>query len=239
MVHYRTVHDGRQPLFNAPTSVIYLLLVLLIVHLARLALPGAPGTGIDSQIIGHFAFTPARFFGDQYGASFLESESLVALLATFITHTFLHADFTHLGMNSIWLLALGTPVARYLGAYRFFVFYFVCGIFGALAHLLFYPNEIIPMVGASGAISGLMGGAIRFIFRPRFTSRGDELANLGDPRLIIFVGIWFAINIFVGFYGLDPSAQQRSVAVQAHLGGFVAGLLLLPLFPPKRPRSQG
>lgn len=218
-------------MFNAPGPVIYLLVAMWGVHLLRFALPGSMNTGLDAQIIAYFAFTPARFFGDQYGASYLESESLIALLSTFVTHTFLHADLMHLGLNSIWLLALGSPVARYLGAYQFFVFYFVCGVFGALAHLLFYPNEVIPMVGASGAISGLMGGAIRFIFRPRSAMENDALGRLGDPRLIIFVGIWFAINIFVGIYGLEPGADHRSIAVQAHLGGFLAGLVLLPFFP--------
>lgn len=233
MVHYRTVHD-RQPMFNAPGPVIYLLAALWGVHLVRMVLPGPMNTGLDAQIIAYFAFTPARFFGDQYGASYLESESLVALLSTFVTHTFLHADFMHLGLNSIWLLALGSPVARYLGTYQFFTFYFVCGVFGALAHLVFYPNEVIPMVGASGAISGLMGGAIRFIFRPRYEIEENSLGRLGDPRLIIFVAVWFAINIFVGIYGLEPGAEQRSIAVQAHLGGFVAGLILLPFFPRKQ-----
>lgn len=217
-------------MFNAPNAVVYLLALILGVHLVRIMLPGPMNTGIDAQLITYFAFTPARFFGDHLGAAYLETESYVSLLSTFITHTFLHADFTHLGLNSVWLLALGSPVARYLGTYRFFAFYFVCGIFGALAHLLTYPNEIIPMVGASGAISGLMGGALRFIFRPPFSAQEDRLGNLGDPRLIIFVGIWFGINILVGLYGLDPTAEHRSVAVQAHLGGFVAGLFLLPYF---------
>ncbi len=217
-------------MFNAPNAVVLLLAALAGVHLLRLALPGAAGTGLDGQIIAYFSFTPARIFGDHYGAPYLPGDSLIAVLSTFITHTFLHADFTHLGLNAIWLLALGSPVARYLGSYRFFVFYFVCGIFGALAHLAFYPNETIPMVGASGAISGLMGGALRLIFRPQFSHEDNRLGRLADPRLIIFVAVWFAINIFVGFYGLDPTADHRSVAVHAHLGGFVAGVLLLPLF---------
>ena len=233
MVHYRTVHE-RQPMFNAPGPVIYLLIALAAVHFIRFVLPGPMNTGLDAQVIAYFAFTPARFFGDQYGASYLETESLVALLSTFITHTFLHADLTHLGLNSIWLLALGAPVARYLGAYQFFVFYFVCGIFGALAHLLFYPNEIIPMVGASGAISGLMGAAIRLIFRPSHGMENNAVGRLGDPRLIIFVAVWFAINIFVGIYGLEPGGEQRSVAVQAHIGGFLAGLFLIPFFGRKQ-----
>ncbi len=232
MVHYRSVHE-RQPMFNAPGPVVYLLAALAVVHFIRFILPGPMNRGLDAQVIAYFAFTPARFFGDQYGATYLETESLVALLSTFITHTFLHADLMHLGLNSVWLLALGAPVARYLGGYQFFVFYFVCGIFGALAHLAFYPHELTPMVGASGAISGLMGAAIRLIFRPSNTLDPDALGKLGDPRLIIFVGIWFALNIFVGLYGLEPGAEQRSVAVQAHIGGFVAGLLLIPWFSRK------
>ena len=235
MVHYRSVHE-KQPMINAPGPVLLLIAAMVGVHLIRLALPGPSLSGLDGQVIAYFAFTPARFFGDQYGATYLETESLAALLSTFITHTFLHADFTHLGINAIWLLALGAPVARYLRPSRFFTFYFVCGICGALAHLAFYPNETVPMVGASGAISGLMGGAIRFIFRPQMGYDGGELGRLSDPRLIAFVGVWFAINIIVGLWGIDPSAEQRSIAVQAHLGGFIAGLFLLPYFAARQNR---
>ena len=84
---------------------------------------------------------------------------------TFVTYALLHADWMHLLFNSVWLLAFGTPLARRFGAARFLAFCAVTAAAGALAHLMTHFGQMVPMVGASGAISGTMSGAMRFAFQ--------------------------------------------------------------------------
>src|SRR5690606_7311518 len=140
--------NERQPVFNAPGVVIALLGALIAVHLGRALL----SQGADALVLELAAFIPARLGPDH--AHF--AGGWAAAATQFVTHVFVHADLTHLIVNSAWFLAFATPVARRLGSVRFLAFFVVCGVGGAL---LFLPINTAPMIGASGAISGLMGAA--------------------------------------------------------------------------------
>jgi membrane associated rhomboid family serine protease len=231
MVHYQGAPTDRQPFFNAPQAVTYLISAIIFVHFVRWFLP----TEVDWDIVGVASFIPARFFGDANGAATGLPDGAISVGITFLTHTFLHADLTHLGLNMVWLLAFGAPVARALGATRFLILYFVCGVAGALVHLAVHPTSLIPVIGASGAISGMMAGAIRYLFGARqpFAAQ-SRVAALSDPRLLLFIGIWVAANTFFGVTSVGPSGEDQLIAWEAHLGGFLAGLFLFPLMLPIR-----
>ena len=166
---------------------------------------------------------------------------LAADVWTFVTYALLHGSWTHLILNSVWLLAFGTPVARRFGAARFLAFFAVTAAGGALAHLYFYVGMRVPMIGASAAISGFMAAAIRFAFQ-----RGGPLRLIGnneddayrvpalplravlrDPRVLIFLGVWFGLNLLFGLGSLGARRQRpgdRLAGAYRRLSGRAAGL---------------
>ena len=146
----------------------------------------------------------------------------------------------------LWLLPFGSALARRFGAVRFFLFMAVTAAAGAVAHLLTHEHAIAPMIGASASVSGTMAAAIRFAFvRGSFLSfsRGDAdaaakvpalslLRALRNTRVLGFLAVWFGVNIIFGIGSIAIGADGASVAWQAHIGGFFAGLMLFSLFDP-------
>jgi len=137
-------------------------------------------------------------------------------------------------------------LARRFGALRFFVFMAVTAVAGALAHLVTHEHAVAPMIGASASVSGTMAAAIRFAFvRGSFLSfsRGDAdaaakvpalslMRALRNTRVLGFLAVWFGVNIIFGVGSIAIGADGASVAWQAHIGGFFAGLVLFSLFDP-------
>jgi membrane associated rhomboid family serine protease len=238
----------REPVLNLPGAMTLILIALAGIHLFRAILPAES----DQWVIVTFGFVPARFDTSVLGDRFAEYGGEGAKIWTFLTYSLLHADLTHLAFNTLWLLPFGSAVARRFGAVRFFLFLAVSAIAGAGAHLATHARELAPMIGASAAVSGAMAAAIRFAFgRGSFLSfrRGDADAAarvpalplfkaLRHPRVIAFLAVWFGINIIFGL-GANPFATpSQSVAWQAHIGGFLAGLLLFSSFDPIPPASR-
>jgi membrane associated rhomboid family serine protease len=166
----------------------------------------------------------------------------VTAVTQFVTHLFVHGDFTHLAINSAWLLAFGSSVARRTGAVRFLLFFLLCGIAGALAYMAFMSSSLSMMVGASGAISGLMGAAFRFLFQALSDGDIDGLAGrkrqpplltlgatLRDRRIVLAVAGWTLLNILMA-WGASGLLNGASIAWEAHLGGFFMGLLTFGFF---------
>ncbi|MCK0198578.1 rhomboid family intramembrane serine protease [Ancylobacter sp. 6x-1] len=225
----------RQPILNVPAVIAALGAAMLLIHGARALM----GPELDAELLVRFAFIPAR-----YEANFI-GESIGADIWTFLTYAFLHANLTHIGVNVLWMLAFGSPVARRFGTVRFLVFFAVTAVAGAFAHLAGHWGEMLPMVGASAAISGCMAAAVRFIFsHPGFGlgPHGFEMAVrqpapplslvLRDRRVIGFLAVWFFVNLAFGFGMPSGLGEGGTVAWEAHIGGFLAGLLLFPLFDP-------
>ncbi len=229
----------REPAINAPSVVLWTMAVLAGAHFLRLMLP----EGRDLQVLFSFGFIPIRITeGDGVfgSAPFLFGEA--GRWLSFVTHTLIHGDAMHLIGNTFLLLAFGAPVARRVGALRYILMFLICATAGALAHLLVDPRGDIPVVGASGAISGLMGAAARFMFAHRaVTSLGwpqtvaVPLAPLTDRRVLGFAAVWTAINLVIAFTGMSFFGENQLIAWDAHLGGFFAGLLIMPLMDPFRP----
>jgi membrane associated rhomboid family serine protease len=220
----------REPFFKLPGIILALLGVMIAVH-AWLSLSG-PAT--QAWAISTFAFIPARYAA---GGAAHFGGGVPGLIWPFFTHLFLHGNLTHIGFNSLWLMAMGTPVARRLGGLAFLPFFLVCGALGAAMHLAFNLGSSVPVIGASGAISGCMGAALRIMFSPDahdFSMRSYGIgtpASLFDRRIIVVTIIWFGINYLFGS-GLVPlpGTGGAGIAWEAHIGGYLAGLVLLPLF---------
>ena len=227
----------REPIFNAPAIVVAVLAAFVAVHLVRQYLFYFVSEAADDRLVELLAFSPARLGGGAGGWP-------GAAAGQFATHLFVHGDFTHLLINSAWFLAFATPVARRIGSVRFLVFFLLCGVGGALLYL---PFNGALMIGASGAISGLMGAALRFLFVPLSERDLEALAgdgqrpalmslaaSLRDRRVLIAIAGWLLLNVL--FAQAAPHLLgERSIAWEAHVGGFLTGLLTFGWFDPKPP----
>lgn len=228
-------HYGHQPMFNVPSSVLVLLAIMGLVHGARTLMTPEQ----DLNFLVHMAFVPARYI-DGLLASGLTG------FTSFVTYNFLHGDMTHLVINSVWMLAMGSAVAKRIGNLRFVLFSFICGLFAALAHMLAHFGEVAPVIGASGAISGHMAAAIRFLFSVDNNREGarklqSDLRSiplkrlsmaLRDARVIAILVIWLLTNVISGMGIIPMDDGSNLIAWEAHIGGFIAGLLLFSLFDP-------
>lgn len=226
----------REPIFNVPGVVLCLLGIFFAVHLLRWALPPEQNAWLTAAL----AFIPGRLGG--FAAELPGGQ--VAVATAFVTHLLVHGDLTHLVINSAWLLAFGSPVARRTSTVRFLAFFALTGIAGALLYLAVNGAVLILLVGASGAISGLMGAAFRFLFTGIANATGGPVdmqaapltslsATLRDRRVMTAVAGWTLLNVLLasGAAGLTEAA---GIAWEAHLGGFFAGLLLYGFFEPPR-----
>ncbi|MBR0692811.1 rhomboid family intramembrane serine protease [Bradyrhizobium lablabi] len=235
----------REPILTLPSALTAYVLLIAVIHL-RVLLPAQ----MENWTIDVFGFIPKRYDSTLLNVTFPGGAG--AKVWTFVTYSLLHANLTHIGFNVLWLLPFGSALARRFGAVRFFVFMAVTAAAGALAHLVTHEHAIAPMIGASASVSGAMAAAIRFAFvRGSFLSfsRGDAEAAarvpalslsraLRDGRVLGFLAVWFGVNIVFGLGSITIGGDGASVAWQAHIGGFLAGLVLFSLFDPV-PRTRG
>lgn len=211
--------SANPPIFNLTPIVKRLVIVTVALHVFRILLPAE----WQQLFVLGFGFIPARY-------TIAEGLAWPALVGP-LTHQFVHGGLLHLGLNMVMLVAFGTGVERAIGGRRMLFFYLVCGVFGAALHLAFYPTSVVPVVGASGAISGLFGGVLRVVaFRARQAGR--------VVRLLPAAVIWIGLALVTGFIGM-PGTGGASVAWAAHVGGFVAGLALFGFFVPRYERPPG
>ncbi len=153
---------------------------------------------------------------------------------TLITYQFLHGSWLHLFSNMIILWILGDNVEDDMGHAGFLVFYLLCGIAAGLAHAAMSPGSPIPLVGASGAIAGVMGAYLWLYPRARILVLFSLVFPFRVPAWI-FLGGWLAMQ----FLSLrTPAGDEQAVAWWAHIGGFVAGLVLVLLWPRQMVASQ-
>lgn len=226
--------QSRERIFNAPSVVVALLGLLVLVHVALSILPEPQW----AHIVEILAVIPARYVG----LADIVPGGRIAAVTSPVTHMLVHHDISHLVINSAWLLAFGSAMANRLGAARFLLFALLSGLSGALAFVLVHLFDNTSMIGASGALAGLMGGAFRFLFSAfddggADAFRGDQSKirrmSLGelfrDRRAQLAIGFWIALN-FVTALIAPWFTSAGGVAWEAHLGGFLFGLLAFGLF---------
>jgi membrane associated rhomboid family serine protease len=199
----------RERLFNIPWPVTALVGVLLAVFAVQAFL------GVDA-LAGAWGFRPADLQDHRY--------------ATLGASIFLHGGWAHVLMNCAFLVAFGAPVARRMGegprgALGFYALYMVCGLLANLAYALLNPGADNPVVGASGAIAGLMGAASRLIRR----APDEPLAPFLSADVLGLAAAWILINVVFGVVlkGWSPGSGGAPIAWQVHLAGFALGLFLL------------
>lgn len=144
---------------------------------------------------------------------------------TFLTSMFMHGSIMHIFGNMLFLWVFGDNIENRLGHFRYAIFYVVCGFVAAIAQILMDTGSVIPMLGASGAISGVLGGYL--LLYPKRRVRAIVLNFLTDVPAYVALGIWIAYQIIQGY--LTPPGTG-GVAYAAHIGGFIAGLALIKLF---------
>lgn len=236
------MNKSPEPILNIPGVVVAILAVLAVIHAIRVFVLTPEQ---DLELLLLLAFIPAR-----YDTSLLLEGALPGGLGaeiwTFVTYALIHADVTHLGMNAIWMLPFGSVVARRFATLRFIAFFAATAAGGATAHLIAHAGEVLPVIGASAAVSGMMAASMRFAFQPRgplaiWQARDARawhvpavplLSALRDPRIFAFLLVWFGLNILFGLGSLPIGGSGQTVAWEAHIGGFLAGLFLFGVFDP-------
>jgi membrane associated rhomboid family serine protease len=147
--------------------------------------------------------------------------------STLFTSMFLHGGWAHLGGNMLYLWTFGDNVERRLGPGRFLFFYLACGVAAALAHVAFNAGSTVPTVGASGAISGILGGYL--VLFPRNRVQVLTRGGVATVPAVMMLGLWIVIQLLSGIGSIADTRETGGVAYLAHVGGFVAGVLFVKL----------
>lgn len=224
---------ARQPVLNLPGVVAALIGVCVAVHILLVYV-------LDPET-AEWVFVRTAFFPLLYSGQFHPD---VFFVTAPLTYSLLHASILHIAINMIWLAAFGSPLANRIGVVRFLLFWAATAVAAAALHYVFHRYDPTPMVGASGAISGMMGAAARFGFR---IDRTNDRAAFSGPALPVFVvlrmrpvltflAVWMAINLATGLIGLVPG--ESNIAWEAHVGGFLAGFFGVGYFIPGRPSPE-
>ena len=155
----------------------------------------------------------------------------ISVYITLITSMFMHGGIAHIFGNMLFLMIFGDNIENRLGHFRYLIFYLVCGIIASLAHVFVSvsmgSSTLIPSLGASGAISGVLGGYL--LLFPKRRVRVIMFYQMMEVPAIVAIGIWFAFQLISGI-GVLGDSQGGGVAFGAHIGGFIAGLLLIKFF---------
>ena len=197
---------AREPVFNVPWPVMTMLGMLLAAFAVQMLFGVEP-------LADRYGFRPSDLTDRRY--------------ETLVTALFLHGGWEHVLMNAEFLLAFGAAVSRRFGvdikgAAAFFGFYMVCGVLANLGYAALNPGSPLPVIGASGAVAGLMGAGSRLL------GREGELAPFRSQPVMGLAASWLLINVLFGVVlkGWSPGSGGAPIAWQAHLAGYAAGLLL-------------
>ncbi len=160
------------------------------------------------------------------------SQSPLRGTPTIISSMFLHGGFLHLAGNMLYLWIFGNNIEDVLGKFRFILFYFVCGAIAAFCHVVINPDSNIPMIGASGAIAGILGGYMVLFPKAKVKTLiflGFFITIIRIPALVLLL-LWMGLQVF---NSMAMSAESGGVAWFAHIGGFIAGMVLILPFKNK------
>ncbi len=161
------------------------------------------------------------------------------VMITFITAMFLHGGWLHVLGNMLFLWVFGDNVEDRMGHLRYLLFYLAAGIIGSFSHILANPTSEVPIIGASGAVAGVLGGYFVTFPKARVLALIPIIFffTLAEIPAVIFLALWFVLQIFNGAASLGGAVNP--VAWWAHIGGFVAGMILIKIFAPKRTSWYG
>ncbi len=217
------------PTRSFPLVTILLIAANVLVFLYEISLGSQ-----TENFIRACAFVPAELVT---GQDLPPPDCIQPPLLTIFTSMFMHGGFLHIAGNMLYLWIFGNNVEDSMGSFRFLIFYVICGIAAALLQtlvtIMFSPDTAsIPNLGASGAIAGVLGGYLVLFPGARvktLITLGIFLSMTWVPAIVV-LGLWFVLQFLQGVGSLGGGEAQGGVAVWAHIGGFVAGLILIKLF---------
>ena len=214
--------DDDNPTSITPVVTIGLIAACCAMFIVQLS----AGREAGMRLVYELGVVPAVLFG----SARLEGVSgALPPAATLVSSMFLHGGWLHLIGNMLYLWIFGNNIEDAMGYPRFVLFFLVCGVTAALCHALVEPSSVIPMIGASGAISGVLGAYALLYPRAQVlvaVPLGFFLHVAKFPALLV-LGIWFSVQILSS---LAAEPGEPGVAWMAHVGGFLAGVVLVPLF---------
>lgn len=220
----------REPVFKLPLVIVAIVAVLTTIHIA-LQLGGLAWQNWSQYV---FAFIPARF-----GPGIFPQISGSAYWSM-LTYGMLHADWMHLGFNSLWLIIFSKPVVLRLGTWRYLALLAISVVAGAIAGLIMHWGQFVVMVGISAGVSGMIAAAIPVMYAGnRQMGLADEvqmaslrplrpLEIIQNRQALIFTLMWLVLTMFTAtsqYLTGTAFLEERVIAWEAHLGGFIAGLI--------------
>jgi membrane associated rhomboid family serine protease len=221
------IGDDREAGGSAALVVIGLVLLNVLAFLLELA---QPSQGALQSFIQAWGVVPHEYIVRHD----LPPTIPLPFWSTLFTSMFLHAGWMHLGGNMLYLWIFGDNLEGVMGHGRFIMFYLICGIAAGLAQIFASGASNIPSLGASGAISGVLGGYL--VLFPRNRVRVLTRGGIASVPAIVVLGLWIVIQLISGV-GSIANTESGGVAYMAHIGGFVAGLLLVKPMTVGRPAA--
>lgn len=220
MIPLRDINPAR----NTPWVTWTLLLLCGLVFAWQAMLPA----GLDRDFIYAYGLIPRRLLFSQDPAA----------AVTLLTSMFMHGGVMHVVGNLWFLRMFGDNVEDNMGPGRYALFYLLCGLAAAGAQVLMSPTSVVPMVGASGAIAGVLAAYLVLFPHARVVTLVPLIFSVLEVPAYVFIALWFGLQFFAGLGSLG-GAGSGGVAYWAHIGGFVAGLVLVFLFrTPKPPPTR-
>jgi membrane associated rhomboid family serine protease len=216
-----------QPTFSTPFVNYFLIVLNVLIFLWEWSLGIQNHPALDS-FLRQFGVVPQNMLAVLSGHS---PDPVAAGILPLFTSMFLHGSFLHVAGNMLALWVFGDNVEDYLGHFNYLIFYFICGLAGSLTHILLNLNSTVPVVGASGAIAGVMGAY--FILYPRARVLTWFFVFVFWFPAWLVLGYWFLLQFFA-----VSEIASTGVAVWAHLGGFATGVILIKVFPERSHRYR-
>ena len=219
-----------QPSFSTPFVNYFIIGLNIVAFLFELSI-GMEGRRATNALMFQFGVVPLHFERALAGST---SYTIPGTFLTIFTSMFLHGGWFHIIGNLWWLWIFGDNVEDHLGHFKYLLFYLICGFVAAFTHIILNFGSNIPTVGASGAISGVMGAYIVLYPRAKVLTLVVLIVFFTFWWLPawVFLGYWFLLQFLSGAATIAETSQASGgVAVWAHVGGFVAGIVLIKIFP--------
>jgi membrane associated rhomboid family serine protease len=225
-----------QPCFSTPFVTWFLIGINVLVFLFELSI-GFQSRADLNALMAQFGVVPSHSIGLLTGTPVFAP--LAAILPIF-TSMFLHASWSHVLGNMLVLWIFGDNIEDHLGHFKYLVFYLLCGFAASFTHIVLNPNSLVPSVGASGAIAGVMGAYFVLFPRAKVLVWFPPIFLFKVPAWLM-LGYWFVAQFISGTATSIASANEAAgggIAFWAHVGGFVAGVLLIKLLPERPQRYR-
>ncbi len=222
-----------------PVINVLIIVANILVYLYEVSLSGSLNLSPETRQLANFFYSYSVIPAEYTRGIDVGSQTIHPVFLTLITAMFMHGGLLHIGGNMLFLWVFGDNVEANMGHLKYLVFYFVCGIVAGLAHIALNAFSQQPSLGASGAIAGVM--AAYLVLYPRAGVRTlvfiPPFIGLFRIPALVLIGIWFLMQLWDGLAELGANTAQTSgVAFWAHVGGFIAGLVLVFLF--RGPKSR-